>query len=95
MRALTAIALMALGTQPVSAHCYRVWHFSQPQRCGFIAAHAPLPRPHWPAPPVPAAKLEEPPPDIPLPLLEPFAPAPEGPERLKAIGLLTQIVRID
>ena len=34
MRTLTAAALVALSVQPVSAHCYSVWHYLQPQRCG-------------------------------------------------------------
>ena len=91
MRAITAVALVALSVQPVSAHCYSVWHYPQPQRCG--VAHQlvrPMPPSRQEAALTPLAA-----PDLPLPLLEPFVPAPEGPERLKAIGLLTQIVRID
>ena len=62
MKALVLLPLLAMA-QPAQSHCYSVWRFPTPQRCGY--AHvAPIrmaafsPRSAVPVPPVPSPPLD-------------------------------------
>jgi hypothetical protein len=100
--AALAIGFALIDIQPVEAcHRFHVWRFPYPQRCSLAPVHALKPMvvsqlqipesPQTPGSKSPGAsrtaKLEEGEPIV-LPTLEPFQPAPEGPERLKGIGML-------
>jgi hypothetical protein len=77
MRRLFLVAALLAGTAP---------HASA-DVCGSPSTTATL-RPKIAPVPKPPVKADA---DIPLPQLDvPFVPAPEGPERLKGIGLLRQ-----
>ena len=46
MRAVLALALVLVASQPAHAHCFRVWKYLTPQHCGGVyarAAQAPRP----------------------------------------------------
>ena len=93
MRIFAAAAMLALSIQPsLACHKFSIWNYSRPQpRCGVarqLVRPMPLLRQE-------AALTPPDAPDLPLPSLEPFVAAPEGPERLRGIGLLAQAERIN
>jgi hypothetical protein len=64
MRIALAVTLMMAFPAEAAAHCYSVWHYKFPQRCGVAVARAEV----WenkPMPPSPPIGLREQP-DIPL-----------------------------
>lgn len=96
MKALLIPILLWL-TPHADAHCYSIWKYPTPQRCGVHAAQYKLP----PSPPQPPFKVVEPQPqfDIPLPSLEGMEFPPdclaEWCQRLKGVGMLREKLGTD
>lgn len=93
--AVTATALwiiLSVLTTPAHAHCYSIWHYNFPQRCGSRLAQTDTPVP--PSKPVYMELPGNPDIDIPLPSLEHMEFPPDCIEdwcqRLKGIGLLRE-----
>ena len=66
-----ALATLLVSSQPATAHCYKFWHFKEPQRgCGVthIAYHEGAPKTYY-------VEITSSPP-LPLPKVEPLAPSP-------------------
>jgi hypothetical protein len=66
--AIAALAILIALCLPTEAHCFSVWRYHVPQRCGF---RAPQPRRIVASPTPPALRMEPSPGAFDLPMIDP------------------------